>query len=241
MRAVEAGQHQPDRGAVARRHQLDRGFRQAGLAQALHQAGMDRAAGAETVGAAAQDHRVAGFQAQRAGIGGDVGPAFEDHADHAERHPHALDGHAVRALPALGDGAYRIGDVVDHLDAVGHRRDPRRRQRQPVDEGGGGAGGADLGDVLGIGGEDRRRIGPDRLFHRGQRAVLLLGRGNRQHPRSGAGLASQLQHQRRQVGAAVNGFQRGGHGGHFGIGVVRQNRQLRRRPSKRPATQAPPG
>ena len=78
--AVQSGQQQADRGAVARRHQRDRGFRQTGLAQALHQAVMDGAAGAETVGAAAQDHGVAGFQAQHAGIGGDVGAALEDHA-----------------------------------------------------------------------------------------------------------------------------------------------------------------
>ena len=46
--AVQAGQHLADRGAVARRHQLDRILRQAGFAQALHQAVMDGAAGAET-------------------------------------------------------------------------------------------------------------------------------------------------------------------------------------------------
>ena len=39
-------------------------------------------------------------------------------------------------------------------DAVGHRIDARRRQRQAVDEGGGRAAGAHFRDVLGIGGED---------------------------------------------------------------------------------------
>ena len=101
--AVQPCEHQPDCRAVAGRHQGDRGFRQARLAQALHQALMDRAAGAEAVGATAQDHGVAGLQAQHAGIRGDIGTALEDHADHAERHAHALDGHAVRPLPALGD------------------------------------------------------------------------------------------------------------------------------------------
>ena len=53
---------------------------------------MDRAAGAGASRAAAQDHGIAGLQAQRAGIGGHIGAAFEDHADDAERHAHALDG-----------------------------------------------------------------------------------------------------------------------------------------------------
>ena len=37
--AVEPGQHQPDRGAVARRHELNGGFRQTGFAQAFRQRG----------------------------------------------------------------------------------------------------------------------------------------------------------------------------------------------------------
>ena len=36
--AVEAGQHQPDRGAIAGRHQRDRGLGQVGFAQAVRQA-----------------------------------------------------------------------------------------------------------------------------------------------------------------------------------------------------------
>src|SRR6266704_1759909 len=47
--AIQSAQEKPDRSAVAGRHQRDRGLGQTGLAQALHQAGMDRAAGAETV------------------------------------------------------------------------------------------------------------------------------------------------------------------------------------------------
>ena len=161
---------------------------------------MDRAAGSKTVGAAAQDHGVAGFQAQHAGIGGDVGAAFEDHRDDAERHPHALDGHAVGALPALGDDADGIGDVAHGPDAVGHRIDARRRQRQPVDEGRGGAAGADFGDVFGIGREDRRCVGADGALHRIERAVFLLRRGKRQHPRGVARAGGEVGHQGRQIG-----------------------------------------
>ena len=137
---------------------------------------MDRAAGAETVRAAAQDHGVAGFQAEHAGVRRDIGAALEDHGDDAERHAHALDGHAVRALPALGDDADGIGNVADGRDALSHRLDPGLCQRQAVDEGAGDAGGAGLRHVLGIGRQDRRRIGADGALHRRQRAVLLLRR-----------------------------------------------------------------
>ncbi len=61
-RAVQAGQHHADRRAVARRHQRDRSFGQAGFTQALHQAFMDGATGAKTVGAAAQHHGIARLQ-----------------------------------------------------------------------------------------------------------------------------------------------------------------------------------
>ena len=151
---------------------------------------MDRAAGAETVGAAAQDHRVAGFQAQHAGVGRDIGAAFEDHGDDAERHPHALDGHAVRPLPAFGDDADGIGDIAHGRDAVGHRIDARLRQRQPIDEGRGRAAGAHFRDILGIGREDRGRIGADGALDRFQRVIFLFGRGKRQHPRGGARAAA---------------------------------------------------
>ncbi len=50
------------------------------------QAGEDRARGMEAFGAAAQDRRVAGLEAQPAGVGGHVGAALVDDADDAERH-----------------------------------------------------------------------------------------------------------------------------------------------------------
>ena len=66
----------------------------------------------------------------------DIGAALEDHADDAERHAHALDGHAVRPLPAFGDRADGIGNAAHVGDALRHRLDARLRQRQPVEKGG---------------------------------------------------------------------------------------------------------
>ena len=184
--AVQSAQQQAHRGAVTGRHQRDGSLRQIGLAQSLHQAAVDRPAGPETVRAAAQDHRIAGFQAQHAGIGGDIGAAFENHGDNAERHAHALDGHAVRTLPALGHDADGIWDIAHRPDAVRHRLDSRRRQCQPIDEGGTGAAATRFRDILGIISEDRRCMGADGALHRFERAIFLPGRCQRQHPRGGA-------------------------------------------------------
>ena len=108
---------QPDRGAVARRHELDRGLRQARRRAAPRAARRgSRGSSDEALGAAAQDRGVAGLEAQRAGVGGHVRAALVDDADDAERHAHALDGHAVRPRPAFGDLA----------DRIGQRRAPRR-------------------------------------------------------------------------------------------------------------------
>ena len=104
-----------------------------------------------------------------------------------------------------------IGDIAHGRDAVGHRVDARLRQRQPVDESRACAAGARLGDILGIGGENRGRIGADGALHRIERAIFLLGRRQRQHPRGVARLRGKLGHQGRQIGVSVDGLQRRGH------------------------------
>ncbi len=89
----------------------------------------------------------------------------------------------------------------------------RRSMKAPVI-----AGAAGLGHVLGIGRENRGRIGADGALHRLQRAVLLLRRRQRQHPRRGLGAGSEVVHQGRQIGIAVDGFQGRGHGS-FGLSL----------------------
>ena len=184
-----------------------------GLAQALGQRCMDGARRAVAVRAAAQDHGVAGLQRQRAGVGGDVRPAFVDDADDAERHAHALDGHAVRPRPGFGDLADRIGQLADDVEALGHRLDALVVQRQPVEERGGqpaalpsAMSSALAARIFGLAGADRRG-------HRRERAVLLLGRRKRQHPRGGLRVAADRVHRRGDVGGRLDGFQRSGHDG----------------------------
>ena len=206
----------------------DGGLRQAGLPQPLRQRGVDGAIGALALGAAAQDRRIAGLEAQHAGVGGDVGPALVDDADHAERHPHPLDGHAIGPRPALHDGADRILQVAHHLDPGRHRGDALGVERQPVQKGGGRAGRLGLGDVLGIGGEDVALGRPDRLRHRGERRVLLLRGRQRQHARGAPRLAADLAHQSGDIGRAFDGLEWCGHG--FGPGrFLSCSAQLRER------------
>ena len=110
------------------------------LAQALAQRRDDGAAGAQTVGTAAQDRGIAGFQAQRAGIRRHIRPALIDDADDTERHAHPLDGHAVRPFPGFGDGADRVLERAYGLDRHGDGLDAVGIEGQAVEKSGRHAG-----------------------------------------------------------------------------------------------------
>ena len=99
--------------------------------------------------AAAQDAGVAALDRQAGGLDGHVGPALEDHAEHADRHAHLADadaaglllhaddladdvGHGGQLLAALGHG---LDDLGRELEAVHHAARPgrpRRRARCPA-------------------------------------------------------------------------------------------------------------
>ena len=151
---------------------------------------------AEGVGAAAQDRGIARLEAERAGVGGDVGPALIDDADDAERRAHALDVEAVRAVPGGDDGADGIGQGGDLLDALwpsprsgsasasAGRGRRRRRCRSRFS----------VGDVLGILGEDRRLAPPQGRGHGEEGGVLLGGGGVGEPARRGAGVPADRRH-----------------------------------------------
>ncbi len=180
-------QHLADGGAVGGRHQLDGVFRQAGGLQPLDQAGMDGGGRIERIRAAAQDHRIAGLEAERTGIGRHVRSALIDDADDAERRAHALDMQAVRPVPFGDHVADRIAEFGDFANAVGHGADARRIERQPVHEGGGKPGLMAIRDVDGIGVENVLLARKDRLGHGKQRGVLGGGAGDGQRSGGGAG------------------------------------------------------
>lgn len=124
------------------------------------------------------DRGVAGFQAQRGAVDGDVGTRLVDDADDA-------DGRAtLRMTRPLGRRALELG-----ADGVGQGDDFARPrpgggcglvEREAVEHGRGEAGGAAGLEVLGVGGDERRDGGLDLLGERGERAVLGLGRGDSQ-------------------------------------------------------------
>ena len=179
-------QHFPDRGAVARRNALDRGFGQVRFLQAPHEASMDRGRRLETLGTAAQDRRIARLEAQRARIRGDVGARLVDHADDAQRHAHAADGEAVRARPFVHAGADGVGQRRDRVQPLRHRLHARVVEGQPVEK---RALDAALPRALHIGCvgvENRAGVAADRRRRRRQRRVLRFGLLFRQRRRRGA-------------------------------------------------------
>ena len=167
------------------------------------------------VRAAAQDHGVARFERERAGIGGDVRAALVDHANDAKRHLDALDGHAVRPRPGLSNPADRIGKVAHHVEAFGHRHDALVIQGEPVERGCGQAGGFTGGKILCVGSEDLGFAGADRRRHTGQRAILLVGRGLRQHAGGSLRPLADVAHGCGDIARSFDGLQRRGHGSYL--------------------------
>ena len=171
--------------------------------ETLDHRGVDRAEPSGDFGTAAQDRGIAGLEAQRAGIRRHIGAALIDHADDAERHAHALDAHAIGPPPRRQDGADRIFELADDIEAVRHGLDPRRIEGQTVEEGCRRAGGFGLGQVLPIGRKDCGLRAADRLGHGGERPVLLGGRRQRERTRGLARLAADVAHRGFELGPCL--------------------------------------
>ena len=126
-------QHLADCGPVGRRDHLDRVLGQPGRAQSLKHRRVDGPGAVETLGTAAQNHRVAGFEAERAGIRRHVRSALVNDADDADRRPHAADFETRWPVPLGHDGADRIRLAGDGTDPLGHAPDPVGGQEKPVE------------------------------------------------------------------------------------------------------------
>jgi hypothetical protein len=141
---------------------------------------MQRAVRVLALGAAAQDHGVAGFQAQRAGIRGHIGAALVDDADDAERHDHALDTQTVRPFPPFRHGTDGIRQGAHRLKARGDRLDARGIEAQPIQ-----ARGAQIACSRGrkiprVGGKNAAALAAHRSRSRAERRVFLRRAGARQ-------------------------------------------------------------
>ena len=174
-------------------------MRQAGGGKPGAHALGDGAIGLQRLRAAAQDAGVARLDAERRSVCRDVRPRLVNDADHAERHAHARDLDAARLLAPVGDGADRVGQGGDFFDATRHLLDERRREREPVDEGGIAPVRARLRDVAGIRREDLRLARANLVRHGGERAVLGLARGARHLARRRARRHAERAHRLRYV------------------------------------------
>ena len=182
---------------------------------------MDGAARAQAVRAAAQDRGIAGLQAERAGVRGHVRPALIDDADDAERHAHALDGHAVRPRPGCGDGADRVLERAHHLDAaaIASTRlasSVSRSRKAPVMP---AARASAISSALAA--RMRADCARTAAAMAVERAVLLRRRGERQHAGGGARRLADFGHERGDIACPFNTFQRRAH-----RGKARQNPSL---------------
>jgi hypothetical protein len=134
------GDQVTDRRPVGRLDQLHRVGRQAGLLQRGLDQLPERDVRVDRFRAAAQDAGVAALDRERRRLDRHVGAALVDHAEHAERHPHAADRDAARPLAQLGDLADRVRHRGDLVAAGGGGLDDARCQLQAVGQRRGEAG-----------------------------------------------------------------------------------------------------
>ncbi|MNL07213.1 hypothetical protein D3C87_1278830 [compost metagenome] len=198
--AIEPLEHFAHGGPVGGGHQLYAFDRQAGQMQPVEQAINDGAGGMETVAAAAQDDGIARFDAERAGIGRHIGPAFEDDADDAQRRAHALDMEPIGPVPFGNHRADGIGQLGNGLHRFDNAVDARIGQQQAIEKGLGNALLFGCLHVERIGGEDLFPMRIDGAGRRQQRGALLFGRGDLERIGALAGIAADLGHQARNIG-----------------------------------------
>ena len=178
--------HELDRGLVA--HVVDEQHRvggEPGLGEPVAQRVGDGQVGPQRTRRPAQDGDVARLEADAGGVAGDVGPVLVDDRDHAERDPAALDPQTVGPAPPVEHLADRVGQRGDGAKAVGHPRDARVGEAQPVERSGLEAGGLGRLDVDAV---RREQVGGALLEQVGGReegGVLVGGRGRRQPGRRG--------------------------------------------------------
>mmetsp|Transcript_28776 Transcript_28776/g.54625 ORF Transcript_28776/g.54625 Transcript_28776/m.54625 type:complete len:451 (-) Transcript_28776:2150-3502(-) len=192
---VGHGQHFAHRGAVAGGHKLHGVLRQVCVAQALLQSRVDGFGRMKPFGAAAQDHRIARLEAQRAGICRHIGPAFIDHTHDAQRRAHPLDIEARGLGPIGKDFAHGVGLFGHGAQAVDDALNAVLCQVQTVHHGVRQPFVAAIVHVLGIGGDDVGAIGPDMLGRTDQGGMFARGAGKGEGRRRRFGALADVGHE----------------------------------------------
>jgi hypothetical protein len=158
--------------AVGGGNQRNGGFGQAFRGERFVQRVGDGVVGVKRLGAAAQDDRVAGFEAEARRVGGHVGPRLVDHGDHAEGHAHPpdLDAAGPRAhVRPLADGIVERGDLPQR---VRHLLDALGVEQQPVDHRVGQVVLVGVGEVFFVGVENGVLVRFQRVGHAVEHAVF---------------------------------------------------------------------
>ena len=199
--AAEAFEHQADAVAVSAWHHLDGGGGKARCHKAPLQAGGDGGGRVKTIGAAAQDRRIAGFHAQRSGIGRHIGAAFIDDADDADGHAHPRNFHAVGTRPLRHHFAHWIRQLRNILKPLRHGLDAGGREREAVKEAGLQVLGLRRFEVSGVFINNHRGGFTDFSGHCGQRRILLFRLGQCQWLGGGARRVPQGLHRLHHVHA----------------------------------------
>src|SRR5438046_3165232 len=109
---------------------------------------------------------------------------------------------STRFFPPRGTMTSIAPPTPDSLNPIRHRCDPLGVERQAVEERRRCPGRLGFGLILTVGRQDRGGTPADRLGHGRQSLVLLCRRGERQNPRSGAGVATDLAHKRWKIACA---------------------------------------
>ena len=186
-------------GAIGRVDDLHRVRRQARRRQPFVDECRDCAIATDCFRAATQDRRVAGFQAERRSVGGDIRTRFVNDADDSKRYAHLADLDAARAELEVADLADRIRQRGDLFDTLGHRLDAFLGQRQTVEHRGFESGSTCGFHVLLVGGKQFRRFAPDGGGNGAQRAVLAVAVGTGDVTRGGACLLPNGSHVLRYI------------------------------------------
>ena len=131
---------------------------QAGLSERLLHQRSQRPVRFNRLGAAAQNTGVATFDRQRGRFNRDVGPAFINHAEHANGHTHLADADAAGLLFHANDLADHVGHGRKLLASKGDSFQGFRVELEPVQHGAGQAGRCRALQIEGIGGLQRRDL-----------------------------------------------------------------------------------
>ncbi|MNS81750.1 hypothetical protein D3C72_1154710 [compost metagenome] len=180
--------------AIGGFHHLHHRGWQTSLSQAALNAGGDGAVGVNGLGAAAQDGRVAGLQAQTGRINSHIRPRLVDDPDHTQWHPHLADLNARRPVAHVADRPDRVWQAGHLTQADDHTVDTCRGQRQALEHGRFQAIGAASGQVQLVGGRQLGAGGVQGIGRGLQRTVLLCGTGAGDDAGSLTGSATQAGH-----------------------------------------------